>query len=86
MELLNKLGSGTTFKELSGSKLSQIEIPLPSLPDQQIIVKILDEAFEKIDKAKSIAGKKTFKILKIFLNLTYKIFLQIPWEIGKKYY
>lgn len=52
VELLNKLGSGTTFKELSGSKLSQIEISFPPLSEQQRIVKILDEAFEKIEKVK----------------------------------
>lgn len=31
VKLLNSLGSGTTFKELSGSKLAEVQIPLPPL-------------------------------------------------------
>ena len=38
----------TEFKELSGGKLKEVPVPVPSLPDQQRIVAILDEAFEGI--------------------------------------
>ena len=37
-DLLNKLGTGATFKEVSGKKLAGIELPFPSLPEQQRIV------------------------------------------------
>jgi type I restriction enzyme, S subunit len=53
VKLLNDLGSGTTFKELSGSKLGGIEMPIPPLPEQKRIVAKLDQTFEAIDKAKA---------------------------------
>lgn len=53
--LLNDLGSGATFKELSGGKLKEVSIPLPPLPEQQRIVAILDEAFDGIAKARANA-------------------------------
>ncbi|WP_339776886.1 restriction endonuclease subunit S [uncultured Thalassospira sp.] len=51
VKLLDNLGTGTTFKELSKSALAAIEIPLPPLSEQKRIVAILDEAFEGIDAA-----------------------------------
>jgi type I restriction enzyme S subunit len=55
VDLLNSLGTGATFKELSGSKLGTVQIPVPPLPEQQRIVAILDEAFASIAKAKANA-------------------------------
>ena len=54
-ELLNSLGTGATFKELSGTKLSTVSLPLPSPEEQQRIVGILDAEFEKIDALKANA-------------------------------
>lgn len=51
VKLLDSLGTGTTFKELSKSALAAIEIPLPPLSEQKRIVAILDKAFEGIDAA-----------------------------------
>jgi restriction endonuclease S subunit len=48
VELLNELGSGTTFKELSTGALSHVKLPVPPLPEQRRIVAIVDEAFEGI--------------------------------------
>ena len=56
-DLLNKLGTGATFKEVSGKKLAGIELPFPSLPEQQRIVDILDREFAKIDALKANAEK-----------------------------
>jgi type I restriction enzyme S subunit len=50
--LLESLGTGATFKELSGGKLASVEIPLPNLAEQKRIVALLDEAFARIDEAK----------------------------------
>ena len=57
VDLLNSLGTGATFKELSGGKLKEVTIPVAPLPEQQRIVGILDEAFEGIATAKANAEK-----------------------------
>ena len=57
VDLLNSLGTGATFKELSAGKLKEVAIPVPPLPEQQRIVGILDEAFEGIATAKANAEK-----------------------------
>lgn len=65
-QLLNDLGTGTTFKEISGKTLANVNIPLPSLSEQQHIVAKLDIIFTKIDKIISIKKEKiiSFKALK----------------------
>lgn len=55
VDLLNDLGTGATFKELSGGKLKEVPISLPPLAEQRRIVAILDEAFEGIATAKANA-------------------------------
>ncbi|SRR6266478_5178274 len=55
--LLNSLGTGATFKELSGQKLKEVPVPVPPLPEQKRIVGILDEAFNGIATAKANAEK-----------------------------
>ena len=57
VDLLNELGSGATFKELSGGKLKEVPIPVAPFPEQQRIVAILDEVFEGIATAKANAEK-----------------------------
>ena len=48
--LLQELGTGTTFKELSANSLKSLPIPLPPLEEQRRIVAVLDEAFEGLDR------------------------------------
>ena len=55
--LLNDLGTGATFKELSGEKLKEVPVPVAPLPEQHRIVAILDEAFDGIATAKANAEK-----------------------------
>ena len=57
VDLLESLGTGTTFKELSGSKLKAVVCNYPSLAEQHRIVAILDEAFAGIATAKAAAEK-----------------------------
>lgn len=45
------------YPSLNLPVIGGIETPFPSLPEQQRIVKTLDEAFEKIEKVKKIAEK-----------------------------
>jgi type I restriction enzyme S subunit len=74
VELLNRLGNGTTFKELSGSKLAEVIIPLPPLPEQKRIVAILDEAFENIAKAKENAERNLKNAKEIFEGYLQSVF------------
>ncbi len=45
-----KVASGTTFKEISLKAFSQLEIPLPPLPEQLAIVSKIEELFSEMDK------------------------------------
>ncbi len=85
VKLLNSLGSGTTFKELSGTKLREIEIPLPPLPDQHRIVKILDNVFEKVVKAKENAEKNLQNSKELFEAYLQSVFAKQGknWEEKK---
>lgn len=48
-EVIESYASGSTFKEISGSKISEINIELPSLENQNKIVKILISLDSKIE-------------------------------------
>ncbi|MBE6343850.1 MAG: restriction endonuclease subunit S [Lentimicrobiaceae bacterium] len=48
-ELLQSLGTGTTFAEISGSVVKSIDISLPLLPEQICIASILSSLDDKID-------------------------------------
>lgn len=72
--LLNDLGSGTTFKELSSSKLSAVPIPLPPLPMQKAIVAKLDAAFESIDTAIAAAEKNAENAKQLFQSYLSEVF------------
>ncbi len=74
VNLLNKLGSGTTFKEISSTKIKEIQIPLPPLPEQKRIVGILDEVFEDIGKAKENAEKNLQNSKELFESYLQSVF------------
>jgi type I restriction enzyme S subunit len=83
--LLNELGSGTTFKELSGSKLAEVIVPLPPLSEQQRIVAILDQAFDAIARAKANIEKNLANARELFestLNANLSN-LNMEWENKK---
>ena len=52
-----KLNKGTTIPSLVKADLLQIDIPVPSLAEQERIVEILDREFERIDALKANAEK-----------------------------
>jgi type I restriction enzyme S subunit len=73
-QLLNDMGSGATFKELSGSKLAKVEIPLPSLLIQQKIVTKLEEIFVEINKAKTATEANSKNAEALFQSYLTQIF------------
>jgi len=80
--------SGTTRKRISRSKLGQIRIPVLPLPEQQRIVRILDEAFEGIATARANAEKNLQNARALFESYLEAVFSQRGegWEkktIGK---
>ena len=74
VDLLNNLGTGATFKELSGGKLKEVLVPLPPLSEQRRIVAILDEAFEGIATAKANAEKSLNNARELFDSHLYEVF------------
>jgi type I restriction enzyme S subunit len=53
----NYLAAGSTVRNLNIALVSSVQVPLPPITEQKRIVKILDEAFVAIDKAKINAEK-----------------------------
>ncbi|MDA8082627.1 MAG: restriction endonuclease subunit S [Nitrospiraceae bacterium] len=80
VDLLNSLGTGATFKELSGGKLKEVTVPLPPLSEQQRIVRILDEAFDGIAIAKTNAEKNLQNARALFESYLQAVFTQ--WGAG----
>ncbi len=70
-ELLNDMGSGTTFKELSGTKLATVILPLPNILIQKNTVRTLDMIFSQVQIAKN-----SFKLKQKNLTLLKQSFLQ----------
>ncbi len=66
VDLLNELGTGTTFKELSGGRLKEVKVPVPLIAEQRRIAAILDEAFEGIATAKVNAEKNLQNARELF--------------------
>ena len=78
--LLNLSGK-TTIDFVSQSKVKEIEIPLPPLPEQQRIVQLLDEAFEKIDTLKANAERNLQNAKELFQSaLTEELKPKEGWE------
>lgn len=73
-ELLNSLGGGATFKEISGTTLKGIKIPLPSLSEQKRIVEILDEKFAVIEKLRQVAQQQIIDAKELFESRVSEIF------------
>ena len=76
VDLLNSLGTGATFKELSGGKLKEVTVPVPPLAEQQRIVSLLDEAFEGLATAKANAEKNLQNARALFESHLQSVFTQ----------
>lgn len=52
--IVDEFASGTTFKEISGSKAAKVPFPLPPLSEQKRIVDRVESLLGKIDEAKGL--------------------------------
>ena len=75
-ERLENLSTGTTMKNLSNTVLSSLAISVPSLPEQQRIVTILDEAFDGIATAKANAEKNLQNARALFESHLQSVFTE----------
>ena len=76
VDLLNNLGTGATFKELSTNALKSVEVPIPPLPEQKRIVAILDEAFAGISQAVANTEKNLANARELFESYLNNVFTQ----------
>ena len=84
VDLLNELGTGATFKELSAGKLKSVMIPAPPLPEQKRIVAILEEAFAGIATATANAEKNLQNARELFENHLQSVFINKSEEWVEK--
>ena len=66
---LNSLGRGATFKEISKSIVENIEIPLPSLEEQQEIAAVLDKVSDLITKRRQQLEKLDLLVKARFVEM-----------------
>ena len=72
--LLESLGTGATFKELSSGKLKEVLFQFPELGEQRRIVTLLDEAFADIATAKANAEKNLQNARDLYRSFASEIF------------
>ena len=74
-ESLKEYSGGAAIQNVASvAILKQIEIPLPTLPEQQRIVSILDEAFAAIAKAKANAEQNLKNAIELFESYLQGVF------------
>ena len=74
VRLLNELGTGTTFKELSATKLKSVSICLPPLDEQKQIVAVLDELSKKKQHLSRIYESKISTLSELKQSILHKAF------------
>jgi type I restriction enzyme S subunit len=74
ISLLNDLGTGATFKELSTKALGSVIIPLPSLSQQKKIVQKLDGLFKETKKLEAIYTQKLADLEEMKKSVLQKAF------------
>lgn len=76
--------SGTTVPKLNQANMRRIEIPLPTLSDQQKIVDLLDAEFEKIDAIKANAASQLQAAKDLFQSALKELLTpKEGWEMKK---
>ncbi|WP_089710761.1 restriction endonuclease subunit S [Halomonas daqiaonensis] len=66
--------TGATRKRISRKNLGKIEVPIPSVSEQNRIIAILDEAFEGIDTVIANTEKNLVNVLELIGSYVKKLF------------
>lgn len=66
--------TGAVFNSINKTQIKDIEIPIPLIEEQKRIVAILDEAFERIDKATENAEKNLANAKELFESYLQSVF------------
>jgi len=88
-ENIYRLGSGSTFPNVSRATLSKIEIPIPPKNEQKRIVAILNEVFEGVDRAIANTKRKLAALKELGQSILQKAFsgeltgLAAGWQTKK---
>jgi len=85
MIYVEKLQKGASYPAITDNEVKAYRIPIPPIPEQKRIVKILDEAFAAIDKAKANAEKNLQNSRELFDSYLNKVFANPgeDWEEKK---
>ena len=82
-EKIEAMGSGTTFKEVSGSTMKNVEISLPSLQQQKRIAKVLGSIDDKIETNRRINDNLEQQAQALYKH--WFVDFEFPNEEGKPY-
>jgi len=76
-------GTGTTMVHVTKGAMENRVLPFPSIPEQQHIVAILDQAFADIEKARANAEKNLKNARELFDSYLQQVFSQRGegWEV-----
>lgn len=81
---IESLGSGTTFKEVSGSTMREIQVKVPeSLDEQKSIASILSALDDKIENNEKVNDNLQKQIQSIFLNTFPHAFTEINGTVSE---
>jgi type I restriction enzyme S subunit len=75
-------GTGATAQGIRQAELKHVVIPVPPLPEQQRIVRILDEAFAAIATAKANAEKNLQNARALFESKLHSVFAE-AWRTSE---
>ena len=79
-DLLKSKATGTTFKEISKSKLRELELKLPTLKEQKRIVSKIESIFGRIDAIENSVILSVHIILSIKFRILLILFTMISYH------
>ncbi len=80
-DYLQTLGGGSTFLEVSGSRLKEIEIRVPPIREQGKIVAKIERQFAKMDEAARLRAESEALAEKLLPAALHEIFSSHNWDL-----